>query len=154
MMARVDRLKTVFAAEIPEVLEDGILYVSEECCVALHNCACGCGEEVSTPLVRTEYRLTMEGGEASIWPSIGNHDFACASHYVISHGKILWSDRMSRVAIEAGRDRDRRLKRPQPPKPVLVPISTPTPALQPGHGFVRRTISWIRAILRKIVSRE
>ena len=120
-MARVDRLKTVFVDEMPEILEDGILYVSYECCVALHKCACGCGEEVSTPLVRTEYRLTMEGNAASIWPSIGNHDFACKSHYVIRRGKVLWAREMTRAAIEAGRERDRRMKRPLPPLVVQSP---------------------------------
>ena len=148
-MARVDSLKTVFVDEIPEILEDGILYVSEECCVALHNCACGCGEEVSTPLVRTEYRLTMEGGTASIWPSIGNHDFACASHYVIEQGKILWAGRMSRGVIESGRERDRRLKRP--PAPTALPSGIPEPKPLPpsANGLVQRILSWLEAIYRK-----
>lgn len=150
-MARVDRLKTVFVDEVPEILEDGILYVSEECCVALHNCACGCGEEVSTPLVRTEYRLTMEGDAASIWPSIGNHDFACASHYVIKQGEILWADRMSRLAIEAGRERDRRLKRP--PASILVPSSMPAPTPAPPSriGLAQRTLDWVKALYRKLI---
>lgn len=153
-MAQVDRLKTVFVDDIPEVLEDGILYVSEECCVALHNCACGCGEEVSTPLVRTEYRLTMEGDSASIWPSIGNHDFACASHYVIKQGKILWAGRMSRGAIEAGRERDRWLKRPPAPKPAPIGMRTPRYMPQSGTGLVQRILTWIKAICRKLVGRE
>lgn len=150
-MARVDRLKTIFVDEIPEVLEDGILYVSEECCVALHNCACGCGEEVSTPLVRTEYRLTMEGDSASIWPSIGNHDFACASHYVIKQGKILWAGRMSRGVIEAGRERDRWLKRPPAPKPAPIGMRTPRHMPRSGTGLVQRILTWIKAICRKLV---
>ena len=153
-MARVDRLKTVFVDEIPEVLENGILYVSEECCVALHNCACGCGEEVSTPLVRTEYRLTMEGDSASIWPSIGNHDFACASHYVIKQGKILWAGRMSRGVIEAGRERDRWLKRPPAPKPAPIGMRTPRHMPRSGTGLVQRILTWIKAICRKLVGRE
>lgn len=153
-MARVDRLKTVFVAEIPETLEDGILYVSEKCHVALHNCACGCGEEVSTPLVRTEYRLAMEGGEASIWPSIGNHDFACASHYVIKHGKILWAGRMSRIAIEAGRERDRRLKRPPAPIPVPPPAPAAEPMAPPRRGIFRAAFERIRAWCRKILAGE
>lgn len=149
-MARVDRLRTVFVAEIPERLEDGILYVSEECHVALHNCACGCGEEVSTPLVHTEYRLAMEGGQASIWPSIGNHDFACASHYIIKHGEILWAGRMSRSAIEAGRARDRRLKRP--PAPIPAPLPAPGAKLvvpaRPGpfRTALQRIATWCRKL--------
>lgn len=140
-MRRVDRLRTVFLAEIPEKLEDGVLYVSLECCVALHNCACGCGEEVSTPLVPTEYRLTMHDDGASIWPSIGNHDFACASHYIIDHGAIVWAGRMTRAAIEAGRQQDRLLKRPLIP----FPASEPRPKLS-----IRGILNWIRAVFRKI----
>ena len=142
-MSRIHRLRTVFVTDIPEKLEDGILYVSEECHVALHNCACGCGEEVSTPLVPTEYALRMTNDDASIWPSIGSHDFACRSHYIIDHGRIEWSGQMSRAAIEAGRAKDRRLKRPS----VQV---TPTPRRPPFFGGV---IDWLKASFRKITGR-
>lgn len=115
-MSRVDGLKAEFVAEIPDKLEDGILYVSRECFVALHNCACGCGEEVTTPLVPTEFELSMHEDGPSIWPSIGNHDFACASHYVIERGRIVWAGKMTRAEIAAGREHDRLLKRPAKPK--------------------------------------
>lgn len=142
-MSRVDRLRTVFVADIPEKLEDGILYVSRECHVALHNCACGCGEEASTPLVPTEYALTMTGNDASIWPSIGNHDFACRSHYIIDHGRIEWSGRMSRAAIEAGRQKDRLLKRP-PVEPAPV---------RRRRRFIGRLADWFAATFRRIIGR-
>lgn len=141
-MSRVDRLRTVFVTDIPEKLEDGILYVSRECHVALHNCACGCGEEVSTPLVPTEYTLTMTGGDASIWPSIGNHDFACRSHYIIDHGCIEWSGRMSRAAIEAGREKDRLLKRP--------PIEAVLPR---RRRLIGRVADWFKTTFRRITGR-
>jgi hypothetical protein len=141
-MSRVDKLRAVFTAEIPERLEDGILYVSRECHVALHNCACGCGEEVSTPLVATEYRLTMHGDEASLWPSIGNHDFACASHYIIDRGMIVWAGRMSRAAIERGRDKDRLLKRPAVP--------TPAPEGSASRSVAGHALAWIKGVFRKI----
>ena len=141
-MSRVDKLRTVFTAEIPERLGDGILYVSRECSVALHNCACGCGEEVSTPLVATEYSLTMHGDEASIWPSIGNHDFACASHYIIDRGTIVWAGRMSRAAIERGREKDRVLKRP--------PAAVLTPEARPAGSVASRAFAWIKDVFHKI----
>jgi hypothetical protein len=122
-MARVDRLTTAFVKNIPEQLEDGVLYVSHECHVALHKCACGCGEEVATPLVPTEYDFTMEDEGASIWPSIGNHDFPCGSHYIIKRGRIHWADKMSRAQIEAGRAHDRLLKRGASPKGLKVMIA-------------------------------
>lgn len=137
---RIERLRAEFVSEIPETLEGGVLYVCQECSVALHNCACGCGEEVTTPLVPTEYSLTMEDGGPSIWPSIGNHDFACGSHYIIRRGVILWAGKMSRRAIEAGREKDRLLKRP----PIIEPTT------QPSQGFPARAMGWIKSVVRKI----
>lgn len=131
-------------AEIPETLEDGILYVSRECSVALHNCACGCGEEVSTPLVPTEYSLTMHGEDATLSPSIGNHDFACASHYLVKRGQIVWAGKMSRKAIEIGRERDRLLKRP----PVYVPPLASKP--KRGASSAKRFANWLKALLLKL----
>ena len=119
-MTQVTHLTTVFVEDIPERLEDGVLYVSRECHVAIHKCACGCSEEVATPLVPTEYDFIMEDGEASIWPSIGNHDFSCGSHYIIKRGRIHWADKMSRAQIEAGRAYDRLLKRGAPPRGIRV----------------------------------
>jgi hypothetical protein len=63
-MARVDRLKTVFVDEIPEILQDGILYVSEECCVALHNCMWVWGRSVDAS--RAHRISTDDGRRCSI----------------------------------------------------------------------------------------
>ncbi|WP_368085920.1 DUF6527 family protein [Sphingomonas sp. NFR04] len=147
-MTRVDRLKVVFMDEMPEVLEDGVLYISQECHVALHNCACGCGKEVSTPLVPTEFTLSIRDGRPSLWPSIGNHDFACASHYIVRDGRIVWAGRMSRSDIEFGRWKDQRLKRP--PIPVPAPVQAPPPVVTspvgPVAGLIERICNWIKLI--------
>jgi hypothetical protein len=118
MMPRVDRLRTEFVESMPEVLEDGVIYVSERYRIALHNCCCGCGEEVSTPLSPTEYSLRVERHGVTVDPSIGNHDFACKSHYLIEGGSIVWAGAMSRMAIERGRERERRLKRALRPRGI------------------------------------
>lgn len=117
-MARVERMRSLIVESIPEVLEDGVLYVSPECRVALHRCCCGCGEEVSTPLGGTEYSIRIDQGRATLRPSIGNHDFACASHYFIEQGEVVWAAPMSREEIEAGRAYDRYLKRGREPGSV------------------------------------
>jgi len=110
-MTKIDRLKPAFVDTMPDDLDGGIIYISHECRVALHNCCCGCGEEVSTPLGPTEYSLHVDGDKVSVSPSIGNHDYPCRSHYVIEGGSIVWAGAMSRKAIEKGRAHDRYLKR-------------------------------------------
>lgn len=134
-MARIDQLRPVFVDTMPEALEDGIIYISEECRVALHNCCCGCGEEVSTPLGPTEYSLRVQGERVTVWPSIGNHDYRCGSHYLIERGSIIWAGPMSRKAIEQGRARDRYLKRGRPKRGVGARIAALWKALL---GFFRR----------------
>lgn len=115
MMTKVLRLRPTFVEKMPDTLEDGIIYISEPCRLALHNCCCGCGEEVSTPLGPTEYTLQVVGDAVTVRPSIGNHDYPCRSHYLIENGSVIWAGAMSREAIEAGREFDRYLKRGRKP---------------------------------------
>ena len=80
--------------EFPRVLEEGILYISEECELAAHKCCCGCGEDVITPLHTARWRLARHGGRVSLHPSIGNWKFACRSHYWIRNNRVIPSFRM------------------------------------------------------------
>lgn len=115
-MARIERITPLYVDKMPEGLENGILYIAPQYKIALHNCCCGCGEEVSTPLTDTEYQLQDINGEISLHPSIGNHDFDCRSHYVIRHGQVIWANVMTREAIDYGRARDRILKSNRHPR--------------------------------------
>ena len=76
---------------IPKQLSPGILYVTERYSVAAHLCACGCGNKVVTPLGPVEWSLSENGDLPSLWPSIGNWQLPCRSHYIISHGQINWA---------------------------------------------------------------
>ncbi len=95
---------------IPERLEEGMLYVSHRYKTAVHKCACGCGEEVVTPLSPADWSIEVENGGATVDPSIGNWSFACRSHYFIRKGKVVWAGQMSRRQIEGGRARDREMR--------------------------------------------
>jgi hypothetical protein len=117
---------------MPDVLHDGAIYISEKYRVALHNCCCGCGEEVSTPIGPTEFTISLAGGEVTVHPSIGNHDFPCRSHYVIERGAIIWAGEMSRAAIEKGRAHDRYIKRGR------------------ARFDLAAVVRWIRALLAKL----
>jgi hypothetical protein len=91
---------------MPKQLEPGILYVSYEFGTAAHLCACGCGTKIRTPLGPTEWSIEETSKGPSLWPSIGNWQQACKSHYVISRGEILWADRWSDKRIAAGRKQE------------------------------------------------
>jgi uncharacterized protein DUF6527 len=88
---------------MPKQLEPGILYVSKQFSTAAHLCACGCGEKIRTPLGPTEWSVKETAGGPSVWPSIGNWQKACQSHYVIQNGRIVWYDQWSAAQVAAGR---------------------------------------------------
>lgn len=88
---------------MPKELKPGILYVSEEFETAAHLCACGCGAKIRTPLGPTEWSVEDTKSGPSLWPSIGNWQQACQSHYVIYQGKVIWADKWTPQQILAGR---------------------------------------------------
>jgi hypothetical protein len=94
----------------PESLEEGVLYVSIKFGSAVHNCFCGCGIKVATPFTPTDWSLTFDGDTVSLWPSVGNWDLPCRSHYVIKRDIVHWAGDMTREEIEGGRVADRRRK--------------------------------------------
>jgi len=93
---------------MPRELEPGILYVSDEFETAAHLCACGCGSRVVTPLGPTEWSLTVRKGKPSLFPSIGNWQLPCKSHYWIKSGSVKWSYQWSNEQILAGRKNEER----------------------------------------------
>src|SRR5258708_5267672 len=95
-----------FVAYIPEALEPDTLYISLEYNVAVHKCACGCGVEVVTPFSPAEWALTYDGESVSLWPSIGNWNFPCKSHYIIKHGKVRWAAKFDAQRIQRVQQND------------------------------------------------
>lgn len=104
------RLSHEFVEFVPEKLRPGVLYVSLRYATVAHQCCCGCGSEVATPLSPTDWSLTFDGESISLDPSIGNWNFPCQSHYWISSNKVEWARPMSAELIIAGRARDRLTK--------------------------------------------
>ena len=99
-----------FVNNIPEHIEDGILYISMEYSTAIHKCVCGCGNEVVTPFSPTDWRLTFDGKTVSLHPSIGNWNFDCQTHYWIVNNKILYAGKWSKEEVKKGRKKDKKLK--------------------------------------------
>lgn len=100
-----------FVEFIPDIIEDGILYISIEYCTAIHKCVCGCGNEVVTPLSPTDWELSFNGKAVSLSPSIGNWNFPCQSHYFITKNRIRHAKRWKDWEIEEGRIGDAKNKR-------------------------------------------
>jgi hypothetical protein len=88
---------------MPKQLEPGILYASQKFGTAAHLCACGCGAKIRTPLGPTEWALKETPSGPSLWPSVGNWQQACQSHYIIEGGKVLWADKWTPEEIARGR---------------------------------------------------
>jgi hypothetical protein len=109
-MFRHTKLEHKFVHYIPEQLEPGVIYISMDYATAAHSCCCGCGEQVITPFTPTDWKLTYDGETVSLWPSIGNWNFPCWSHYIIRHSRILGAEPWEDKQIEGGRLRDKRRK--------------------------------------------
>ena len=105
---------------MPKVLEPGVLYVSQEFKTAAHLCACGCGEKVRTPLGPTEWKLTEAPNGPTLYPSIGNWQQPCRSHYWIRRGEIVWAEDWSEEQVEFGRQHEMNRRRHYYDKPYPV----------------------------------
>lgn len=106
MSMKIQRTK-----QIPKELEPDTLYVSEEFQFAAHLCACGCGSKIRTPLGPTEWKFTNSRGGPTLFPSIGNWQQKCQSHYWIRNGEVEWAPKWSPDEITAGRRREESRRR-------------------------------------------
>ncbi len=121
---------------MPKQLEPGILYVSDEFETAAHLCACGCGAKIRTPLGVTEWSVRETRLGPSMWPSVGNWQQPCQSHYVIDEGRIIWCDKWSPEQIAAGRHREQ------------VRRDAYYDAMYAKHGLLLRFWNWLKSIIR------
>lgn len=101
-------LRPTYAEYMPADLDPGILYISLQYATAVHLCACGCGSKVVTPLAPSGWTMTFDG-TVTLRPSIGNGQFPCRSHYLITHDAISWLRPIGASATEAAVASDRRV---------------------------------------------
>lgn len=90
-MTRQTTIEHRFVDSAPDVLEEGVLYVSIRYATALHRCPCRCGSEVVTPISRKGWSLTFDGVSVTLHPSVGNWNYPCRSHYWIRRDRIEWA---------------------------------------------------------------
>ncbi len=86
---------------LPSNLEEGILYVSKKYAVAGHLCPCGCQNKIITPLGHNEWKYKEKKSLPTLYPSIGNWQLPCQSHYWIIDGSVEWSNKWSQEKIKA-----------------------------------------------------
>lgn len=99
-----------FVDLVPAQREEGKLYISIKYRTAVHDCFCGCGMKVVTPIRPTGWKLTYDGDAVTLYPSIGNWSFPCRSHYWIKGSTAVPAGPMDDQAIATGRRNDRRAK--------------------------------------------
>ena len=91
---------------MPKQLQPGVLYVSEKFGAAAHLCACGCGSKVRTPIGPTEWSLHETDGLPSLYPSVGNWQKPCRSHYWIRDGRVVWAESWTPEEVANGKRRE------------------------------------------------
>jgi hypothetical protein len=97
-------LKHIFVTNIPEIIDEKVLYISIDFATAIHKCCCGCGNEVVTPISPTDWKLIFDGKTVSLYPSIGNWSFSCQSHYWIENNKVIWAVKWTKEQIQDVRE--------------------------------------------------
>lgn len=106
---KVNTITSLFVSSIPEILEEGKLYISEKDEIALHKCCCGCGEEVVTPLNPAGWRIIKNSQTVvTMRPSIGNGQNRCKSHYFITKNHVDWLNKMTPRLTAMAQARDHR----------------------------------------------
>ena len=103
-------LQHKFVDHVPDVMVQGILYVSIPYCTAMHLCVCGCGNEVVTPISPTDWQLKFDGKSISLNPSIGNWNFECQCHYWIVKNEVRYAAKWDKEEIARGRMNERKRK--------------------------------------------
>jgi hypothetical protein len=147
---KIKSLTPRFVANLPEPLEEGVLYVSEEFQIAGHKCCCGCGEEVITPLNKARWRVIKAGDKVSLYPSIGNWKYVCRSHYWIRQNQVIDALPMSKESIKLVEERDRLDK--QRYLSTLARAQTDhqqqTSDAGQSQGLLAQIVAWFRTLWR------
>lgn len=107
----MERIKLIEVHYLPKQLEEGFLYVSKEFGIAGHLCPCGCKNKIITPLDSTEWSFREDNGKPTLYPSIGNWQLPCKSHYWINNGLIDWSYEWTEKQIIEGRQAEEKNRR-------------------------------------------
>lgn len=136
--------KANFVEFIPEDIEEGILYISMKYKSVVHNCACGCRSRIITPLSPTDWRVIYNGQELSLYPSIGNWNLECRSHYWIKKNKVVWSSGWSQEQIDENRSFDYQNKKEYYESRQFSNETSKVETESPTNTFWERLLKWMK----------
>lgn len=105
---KIKNLKPEYVEHLPDQLAEGVLYICEDFELTAHKCCCGCGEDVITKLGHAKWELIKNQNTVSLYPSIGNWNYKCQSHYWIRKNRVLDAGMMSEKEISYIQEKDRR----------------------------------------------
>lgn len=105
---KTKKINHVFQTIIQDELEENKVYISLDYNTAIHKCACGCGEEVVTPISPSDWKLIYNGESVSLSPSIGNWSYSCRSHYWIRDGYIVWAENWTEEKVNKIREKEKK----------------------------------------------
>jgi hypothetical protein len=111
-MVPIKEFRVEFVQYMPDSINQGVLYVSMQYSLVIHLCACGCGEKVATPLSPDDWNLLFDGETVSLYPSIGNWDFPCESHYWIRRNKVITAGKRYKEEVSSWKSKDKKYKPP------------------------------------------
>lgn len=148
---RLSEVRHEFIELAPPTLKPGILYISLKYKNMLHLCCCGCGKKVVTLLSPTGWEVVFNGKAVSVYPSIGNWNLGCGSHYWIEHGRVEWAEPWSQGRIAAGFRRDREEKRRYYEGAGKIEASPVAPTGSPStrKSLWDRFKNWIKSALHQ-----
>lgn len=154
---KIKRIRPEYVKFIPERLDEGVLYISEQYRTAVHKCCCGCGQEVVTPLSSAEWSVKRNGGRVSLYPSIGNWSYPCRSHYVIRDSRVLEAKALTKRQIQRVKaidraDRTDQIRHTNKAKDEAALVSkanvqiTPPSKRQPSTSWLQSLLRWWKSI--------
>jgi hypothetical protein len=134
----------VFVDTLPDVLENNVVYVCMRYATAAHNCFCGCGREVVTPIHPTKWQLAFDGVHISLFPSVGSWSLPCRSHYWVRQGRVSWADTWSQDRIDIARADDLAAQETYwSETPTAAPKAEEVPA--PPKPWWQKLFQWMGA---------
>jgi hypothetical protein len=96
---RTEKYRTMFVHFMPMIKEAGVLYISHNFRLAIHLCACGCGQQAVMRIAVNglkkakdvwDYAYHNDDGSSTLHASILDRN--CKAHYYIQRGRVVWCE--------------------------------------------------------------